>query len=134
MARLPPGRSQRSRRLRRGSSWSRSWVSTASRMHQKAGDPRFLAWCDRLGLLVWAEMPAAYEFSPRNIHRLTREWLDVVERDRNHPVRDRLGAVQRELGRAEPAHVHGPAGPVLGLYHLTKALDPAPLDRMPTAE
>ena len=34
------------------------------RLHQKVTDPRFLAWCDRLGLLVWAEMPAAYEFSP----------------------------------------------------------------------
>ena len=28
------------------------------RLHQKVTDPRFLAWCDRLGLLVWAEMPA----------------------------------------------------------------------------
>jgi hypothetical protein len=33
------------------------------RLHQEVEDPRFLAWCDRLGLLVWAEMPAAYEFS-----------------------------------------------------------------------
>ena len=34
------------------------------RIHQKVEDPRFLYWCDRLGLLVWGEMPSACEFSP----------------------------------------------------------------------
>ncbi len=34
------------------------------RLHQKLEDPRFLAWCDRLGLMVWAEMPSPREFSP----------------------------------------------------------------------
>ncbi|MGN6689263.1 MAG: glycoside hydrolase family 2 TIM barrel-domain containing protein [Actinomycetales bacterium] len=55
------------------------------RLHQKVEDPRFLAWCDRLGLLVWAEMPAAYEFSSTSVARLTREWLEVLERDASHP-------------------------------------------------
>ncbi|MGB4136737.1 MAG: glycoside hydrolase family 2, partial [Microbacterium sp.] len=30
---------------------------TSVRVHQKIEDPRFLFWADRLGLLVWAEMP-----------------------------------------------------------------------------
>ena len=34
------------------------------RIHQKVEDPRFLYWCDRLGLLVWGEMANAYVFSP----------------------------------------------------------------------
>jgi beta-galactosidase/beta-glucuronidase len=55
------------------------------RLHQKIEDPRFLAECDRQGLLVWGEMPAAYEFSTATIQRLTREWLEVLERDRSHP-------------------------------------------------
>jgi beta-galactosidase/beta-glucuronidase len=55
------------------------------RVHQKVEDPRFLYWCDRLGLVVWVEMPSAYEFSPVTIGRLTREWIEVVERDRSHP-------------------------------------------------
>ncbi|MDF3018683.1 MAG: beta-galactosidase/beta-glucuronidase, partial [Thermomicrobiales bacterium] len=29
------------------------------RIHQKVEDPRFLYWCDRLGLLVWGEMANA---------------------------------------------------------------------------
>ena len=30
------------------------------RIHQKVEDPRFLYWCDRLGLLVWGEMANAF--------------------------------------------------------------------------
>jgi beta-galactosidase/beta-glucuronidase len=58
---------------------------TACRIHQKIEDPRFLYWADRLGLLVWGEAPAAYEFSPTAVQRTTREWLDAVERDVSHP-------------------------------------------------
>src|SRR5690606_6795123 len=32
------------------------------RKHQKLEDPRFYAWADRLGLLVWVELPSAYAF------------------------------------------------------------------------
>jgi beta-galactosidase/beta-glucuronidase len=34
------------------------------RIHQKVEDPRFLYWCDRLGLVVWGEMANAYRYSP----------------------------------------------------------------------
>ncbi|MDB5046171.1 MAG: hypothetical protein JWQ08_2221, partial [Deinococcus sp.] len=55
------------------------------RKHQKLEDPRYLYWADRLGLLVWAEMPSAYRLSDRSIHAITREWLEAVQRDRGHP-------------------------------------------------
>lgn len=55
------------------------------RIHQKVEDPRFLYWCDRLGLLVWGEMANAYVFSPNAVERLTREWMEVVTRDYSHP-------------------------------------------------
>jgi beta-galactosidase/beta-glucuronidase len=94
------------------------------RLHQKVEDPRFLAWCDRLGLLVWAEMPAAYEFSDRTIQRLTREWLDVLERDRNHPCVIAWVPINESWG--VPALERSPAQQhlVRSLYHLTKAYDP----------
>ena len=57
----------------------------AVRTHQKAEDPRFLFWADVLGLLVWAETAAAYEFSPTAIDLLVPEWLNLVRRDRSHP-------------------------------------------------
>ena len=33
------------------------------RKHQKIEDPRYLYWADKLGLLVWEEMPSAYRFT-----------------------------------------------------------------------
>jgi len=55
------------------------------RVHQKVEDARFLYWCDRLGLFVWSEMANAYVFTRTAIERFTREWLEVVARDFNHP-------------------------------------------------
>ncbi|HZB96322.1 MAG TPA: glycoside hydrolase family 2 TIM barrel-domain containing protein, partial [Herpetosiphonaceae bacterium] len=55
------------------------------RIHQKVEDPRFLYWCDRLGLLVWGEMANAFVFSPTAVERLAREWMEVVRRDYSHP-------------------------------------------------
>ena len=94
------------------------------RMHQKAADPRFLAWCDRLGLLVWSEMPAAYEFCPRSIHRLSREWLELVERDRSHPCIIAWVPFNESWGVPALPTSASQRALVLGLYHLTKALDP----------
>jgi beta-galactosidase/beta-glucuronidase len=94
------------------------------RIHQKVEDPRFLYWCDRLGLLVWGEMANAYVFGPSAIERLTREWLDVVRRDYSHPsivtwvpFNESWGVPNLENDPAQRAYVRA-------LYQLTKALDP----------
>lgn len=57
----------------------------AARIHQKAEDPRFLYWADRLGLMLWAETANAYEFTDSAVAALTTEWMDLVRRDRSHP-------------------------------------------------
>lgn len=57
----------------------------SARIHQKVEDPRFLYWCDRLGLAVWGEMSNAFLYSPEAAGRLIQEWTEVVERDYNHP-------------------------------------------------
>ena len=97
------------------------------RIHQKVEDPRFLYWCDRLGLLVWGEMANAYVFSPLAVERLTREWLEVLERDYSHPCivawvpLNESWGVPNLQGDAAQRHY------VQGLYHLTKTLDPTRL-------
>lgn len=55
------------------------------RIHQKIEDSRFLYWCDKLGLLVWAEMPSTYEFNDVAIENIMREWKDAIEKQYNHP-------------------------------------------------
>lgn len=55
------------------------------RKHQKIEDPRFLYHADRLGFLVWGEIAAAYVYSRKYVQRITREWMDEIVRDYNHP-------------------------------------------------
>ena len=97
------------------------------RLHQKVEDPRFLYWCDRLGLLVWAEMPAAYEFSTTTVDRVTREWLAVLALYANHPCVIAWVPVNESWG--VPALVASAQQQdfVKALYHLTKAIDPTRL-------
>ena len=97
------------------------------RIHQKVEDPRFLYWCDRLGVLAWGEMPSALDFDTDTVARLTREWLEVLQRDRSHPcviawvpVNESGGVPALESSRAQQDLVRA-------LYHLTKAYDPTRL-------
>lgn len=55
------------------------------RKHQKVEDPRYLYHADRMGLLVWGEIGAAYLYCEQYADRIYREWLDVLRRDYNHP-------------------------------------------------
>lgn len=56
-----------------------------ARKHQKTEDPRYLAWADRLGMLVWIEMPSAYRPGLTSARRLLAEWPEVVRAYRGHP-------------------------------------------------
>ena len=68
------------------------------RKHQKIEDPRYLYWADRLGLLVWEEMPSAYRFTRTAIKRTVREWSEAIERDYSHPVHHRAGCRSTSRG------------------------------------
>ena len=92
------------------------------RKHQKVEDPRFLYWADRMGLLVAAEMANAYLFNEDAVARMTREWIEVVARDYNHPSHHHLDSGERKLGCSEPGGPRQQAH-LKALYYLTKSLD-----------
>jgi beta-galactosidase/beta-glucuronidase len=94
------------------------------RIHQKVEDPRFLYWCDRLGLLVWGEMANTYVYSPEAVTRLVREWLDVLERDHSHPCIVTWVPLNESWGIPNAARDASQRHYAQALYHLTKALDP----------
>jgi beta-galactosidase/beta-glucuronidase len=96
----------------------------ALRMHQKIEDPRFLYWCDRLGMMVWEEMPSAYEFNQVAIQRLVEEWVTVVRRDIGHPSIVAWVPFNESWGITEIANERAQEHYARALYHLTKALDP----------
>jgi hypothetical protein len=94
------------------------------RIHQKIEDPRFLYWCDRLGLLVWAEAANAYVYSDRAAEALTREWLEAVRRDYNHPSIITWVPLNESWGVPDLDRSQDQRDFVRSLYHLTRALDP----------
>jgi hypothetical protein len=94
------------------------------RIHQKVEDPRFLYWCDRLGLIVWGEMANALEWSRAGVERLAREWLEVLERDAGHPCVAAWVPINESWGCPDLIASREQQHFVRTLYHLTKALDP----------
>ena len=96
----------------------------AARIHQKAEDPRFLYWADRLGLMLWGETAAAYDFSPRAVQLLTSEWLDLVERDRSHPSIVTWVPFNESWGVQDISRDPAQREFVRGLASLTRAIDP----------
>jgi beta-galactosidase/beta-glucuronidase len=95
------------------------------RKHQKIESPRFLYWADRLGLLVWEEMPSAYRFAKQTIERLPPQWTEAVMRDISHPCVIAWVPFNESWGVPDlpdnPAQRHF----VETMYHLTKTLDPS---------
>lgn len=58
------------------------------RKHQKVEDPRFLWHADRLGVLVWEELPSPFglaRIEGRLADDAWAEWSEAVRRDRSHP-------------------------------------------------
>ncbi|MDF9843863.1 MULTISPECIES: sugar-binding domain-containing protein [unclassified Paenibacillus] len=93
------------------------------RKHQKTEDPRFLYWCDKLGLLVWSEAANAYEYSEAYVNRFTKEWQEIIGRDYNHPsivtwvpLNESWGIPNVQIDKRQQQHG-------LAMYHLTKSLD-----------
>ncbi|KQR50819.1 glycoside hydrolase [Leifsonia sp. Leaf336] len=94
-----------------------------ARVHQKAEDPRFLYWADRLGLLIWAETASAYEFSARSVQLLTEEWMQLVQRDRSHPSIIAWVPLNESWGVQHISHDPRQRAYSRGLTELTRAID-----------
>ena len=111
------------RALRRDVELAKAMGFNGVRKHQKIEDPRYLYWADRLGLLVWAELPPAYRFDDEAVRRSTREWTEAIERDRSHPsivawvtFNESTGVLSLPTQEAQRHYVKA-------MYHLTKAMD-----------
>lgn len=94
------------------------------RKHQKTEDPRWLAWADRLGLLVFPELPAAQRFDATAVRRGLAEWGEIVRAHRGHPCVAGWVPVNESWG--VPALVDDPAqrAYVRALVETAHALDP----------
>lgn len=109
--------------LRKDVELTKSMGFNGARKHQKIEDPRYLYWCDRLGLLVWGEMASSFQYSNTYVRRMTQEWQEAIERDYNHPcivawvpLNESWGFRNINVDAKQKAHS-------LMMYHLTKSLD-----------
>jgi beta-galactosidase/beta-glucuronidase len=94
------------------------------RVHQKAEDPRFLFWADRLGLLVWGESAAAYEFSSTAVELFVAEWTELVRRDRSHPSIVVWVPINESWGVQDIASKPAQQQFAQAIASLTRSLDP----------
>jgi beta-galactosidase/beta-glucuronidase len=96
----------------------------AVRKHQKIEDPRWLYWCDRLGLMVWGEMANARAWSLEAEERLLAEWERAVRRDYNHPCVITWVPVNESMGFPELEESHpGQYAFLERIVELTRRLD-----------
>jgi beta-galactosidase/beta-glucuronidase len=104
---------------------TKSFGFNGARKHQKIEDPRWLYWCDRLGLLVWEEMPNAREWSSQAEERLAAEWKRAVRRDYNHPCIITWVPVNESMGFPKLRRHHpGQYAFIERMVAMTRQLDP----------
>jgi beta-galactosidase/beta-glucuronidase len=109
--------------LRKDIELAKSFGFNGARKHQKAEDPRWLYWADKLGFLVWSEMPSFYEHTPESESRLLAEWTDVVLRDRDHPSVVAWVVANESFGFGSHVDPSIRSSCLMRLYHLTHDLD-----------
>ena len=110
--------------LRRDVELAKKMGFNGVRKHQKIEDPRYLYWADKLGLVVWEEMPSTYRFTRTAIRRMVQEWTEAIERDFSHPCIVVWVPFNESWGVPELPNNRAHRHAVEALYHLTRTLDP----------
>lgn len=97
------------------------------RKHQKVEDPRFLYWADKLGFIVWGECAAPAVYTNEAANALTKEWMEIVERDYNHPsiivwvpINESWGVPEIGINRTQQHYSKS-------IYHFIHSIDPTRL-------
>ena len=57
------------------------------RLHQKVFDPKYLYYCDVLGVMVWGEFPSwGIDYTTTDsLDSFKEQWRETIDRDFNHP-------------------------------------------------
>lgn len=94
-----------------------------ARKHQKIEDPYFYYYADKLGFLVWAEMPSGYQFDHIEVGNIASQYYDLITQFYNFPsiitwvpLNESWGVRKMLTSSKQQAFGHS-------LYYLTKAID-----------
>ena len=98
-----------------------------ARKHQKFEDPYYYYYADEVGILVWCEMPSAYNFNSDEVAYVTKEWQEIINTASKFssiityvPLNESWG-VRKILVDKEQQNF------ARSLYYLTKSVDPSRL-------
>ncbi len=93
------------------------------RKHQKTEDPLFMYYADTLGFLVWGECASAPVYTKEAATRLMKEWMEIVDRDYNHPSIVTWVPLNESWGIPDIHHDKKQQHFSTTMYHMLHAID-----------
>ncbi len=93
------------------------------RKHQKVEDERFFYYADILGFTVWCELPSNHWASDTATQDITREWMEIVRQNYNHPSLVTWVVFNESWGVRNIYLNEAQQNLATGLYYLTKSFD-----------
>lgn len=110
--------------LRRDVEMTKALGFNGARKHQKIEDSRYYYWADRLGLIVWGEVPSAYEYCDQEVTNLFRDFGEFIRRDYNHPSIVAWVPLNESWGVRKIVNDFCQQNFASALYHFAKSMDP----------
>lgn len=100
--------------------WAKRYGLNNIRKHQLVAEPRFLYWCDKLGLTMWGEMADWGADIVGETEGFLEQWFACLRRDLNHPCIVTWVPTNERHSPKTPEHYVAKER----IYRETKALDP----------
>ena len=109
--------------IREDLEWTKKFGFNGARKHQKIEDPRYYYWADKMGVLVWGELPSAFAFTDETVENLTVTMQEFIRRDFNHPSIIAWVPLNESWGVPQIVSNKKQQNTASMLYYLTKAAD-----------
>lgn len=109
--------------IREDLEWTLKLGYNGARKHQKIEDPRYYYWADKMGVLLWGEVPSPYKYTDETVENLTSTTLEFIRRDYNHPSIIAWVPLNESWGVRNIANDSRQQNTATMLYYLTKAAD-----------
>ena len=94
-----------------------------ARKHQKLEDPLYYYWADKMGVIVWGEVPSPYDYADDTVSHLATTMLGFIDRDFNHPSIICWVPLNESWGVHQIVTDKRQQSAARMLYHMTKAAD-----------
>ena len=94
-----------------------------ARKHQKIEDPYFYYYADKLGYLVWAEIPSPYNFNHHEVNYMNSLIQNVVKQLYNHPSIITWVPFNESWGVRKALTDYKQKSLIKSAYYLIKSLD-----------